>query len=522
MPDYHDEVTRHRKPDWLKIKLHRSEEFGEVARIVREHGLHTICSSGRCPNQAECWSRRTATFMILGDICTRSCKFCATATGKPLPPDPDEPRKLARSISLMGLKHCVVTSVDRDDLPDGGAALWAESVRAVRELNPDTTIELLIPDFDAREELIDLVADARPDILGHNIETVRRLTPQVRSRARYEVSLRTLAHIARRGLTAKSGLMVGLGETDSEVLEAVDDLVGAGVRILTIGQYLRPSLRHLPVAEYVTPEKFAWYKEQALARGLRYVESGPMVRSSYMAEKAMRAVVPQNKRIVENVTYRYVGRAEYGAVWEMQKRLFDELLEAKKAGIGAGQTLLMVEHPHVYTLGKSGHESNMLVSDEFLRSIGASYFHTDRGGDITYHGYGQLVGYPILDLERLGLSLKEYVWTVEECVIRTVAEYGIEAGRLDGATGVWIEGDTPRARKICAIGVKASRYVTMHGFALNVTTDLRYFSYINPCGFVDKGVTSVEKETGARPSLEEVARRFAAHFGELAGCRVSY
>lgn len=154
----------------------------------------------------------------------------------------------------------------------------------------------------------------------------------------------------------------------------------------------------------------------------------------------------------------------------MQKRLFDELLEAKKAGIGAGQTLLMVEHPHVYTLGKSGHESNMLVSDEFLRSIGASYFHTDRGGDITYHGYGQLVGYPILDLERLGLSLKEYVWTVEECVIRTVAEYGIEAGRLDGATGVWIEGDTPRARKICAIGVKASRYVTMHGFALNVTT----------------------------------------------------
>lgn len=225
---------------------------------------------------------------------------------------------------------------------------------------------------------------------------------------------------------------------------------------------------------------------------------------------------------MESVTYRYVGRAEYGAVWEMQKRLFDELLEAKKAGIGAGQTLLMVEHPHVYTLGKSGHESNMLVSDEFLRLIGASYFHTDRGGDITYHGYGQLVGYPILDLERLGLSLKEYVWTVEECVIRTVAEYGIEAGRLDGATGVWIEGDTPRARKICAIGVKASRYVTMHGFALNVTTDLRYFSYINPCGFVDKGVTSIEKETGARPSLEEVARRFAAHFGELAGCRVSY
>ena len=217
-----------------------------------------------------------------------------------------------------------------------------------------------------------------------------------------------------------------------------------------------------------------------------------------------------------------LGRMPYRDCWEYQQRLFDVLTARRGDASDEAGWLLTVEHPPVYTLGKSGHESNMLVSDEFLRSIGASYFHTDRGGDIPYHGYGQLVGYPILDLERLGLSLKEYVWTVEECVIRTVAEYGIEAGRLDGATGVWIEGDTPRARKICAIGVKASRYVTMHGFALNVTTDLRYFSYINPCGFVDKGVTSIEKETGARPSLEEVARRFAAHFGELAGCRVSY
>ena len=217
-----------------------------------------------------------------------------------------------------------------------------------------------------------------------------------------------------------------------------------------------------------------------------------------------------------------LGRVPYRDCWEYQQRLFDVLTARRGDASDDAGWLLTVEHPPVYTLGKSGHESNMLVSDEFLRLIGASYFHTDRGGDITYHGYGQLVGYPILDLERLGLSLKEYVWTVEECVIRTVAEYGIEAGRLDGATGVWIEGDTPRARKICAIGVKASRYVTMHGFALNVTTDLCYFSYINPCGFVDKGVTSIEKETGARPSLEEVACRFAAHFGELAGCRVSY
>ena len=266
MSDRYDEVTRHKKPEWLKIKLHNNDEFGEVARIVRQHGLHTICSSGRCPNQAECWSRRTATFMILGDICTRSCKFCATATGRPLPPDPDEPR----------------------DLPDGGAQIWADTVRAIREENPQTTIELLIPDFDARKELIDIVIDAAPDIIGHNIETVERLTPQVRSRAKYRVSMQTLAYIASKGCRTKSGLMVGLGETADEVYATIDDLVANGVRILTIGQYLRPTLKHYPVAEYVTPEQFAHYKEEALKRGMLYVESGPMVRSSYMAEKAMR------------------------------------------------------------------------------------------------------------------------------------------------------------------------------------------------------------------------------------------
>ena len=204
----------------------------------------------------------------------------------------------------------------------------------------------------------------------------------------------------------------------------------------------------------------------------------------------------------------------------MQKRLSDELLEAKKAGIGAGQTLLMVEHPHVYTLGKSGHESNMLVSDEFLRSIGASYFHTDRGGDITYHGYGQLVGYPILDLERLGTNLKDYIWTIEESVIRTIAEYGIAGGRLAGATGVWIEGDSPRARKICAIGVKASRYVTMHGFALNVTTDLEWFSRINPCGFTDRGATSIERETGAKVPMDDVKRLVVKFLSEILNVRI--
>ncbi len=287
MPIPHDEVARHTKPNWLKIRLHNNEGYSQVARIVREHKLHTICSSGRCPNQAECWSRGTATFMILGEICTRSCKFCATATGKPLPPEDGEPRELARSVSLMGLRHCVITSVDRDDLPDGGASHWSASVRSVREANPETTIEVLIPDFDGREKLIDIVLASSPDIVGHNIETVERLTPQVRSRAKYRVSLDVLRHISESGAVTKSGLMLGLGETDGELLATMDDLLDSGCQILTIGQYLRPTLRHLPVARYVTPDEFAWYRDEALQRGFTYVESGPMIRSSYMAERAM-------------------------------------------------------------------------------------------------------------------------------------------------------------------------------------------------------------------------------------------
>ena len=287
MPDCHDEVTRHKKPDWLKIKLHNSSNFGEVARIVQEHGLHTICSSGRCPNQAECWSRRTATFMILGEICTRNCRFCATLSGRPLPPDPSEPAKLAESVRLMGLRHVVVTSVTRDDLPDGGAAHWAECVRAIRAENPDVTIELLIPDLDAKPDLLDTVIASGPDIIGHNIETTERLTPLVRSRARYRTSLDVLRYLSEKGAVAKSGLMVGLGESDEEVLQTLRDLHAAGVEIVTLGQYLRPT--H-PVAAYITPEKFDWYRQQALDMGFSYCASGPMVRSSYLADEALGSV----------------------------------------------------------------------------------------------------------------------------------------------------------------------------------------------------------------------------------------
>ena len=291
MPKFYDKVNVLRKPQWLKIRLQSNEESAEVERIVKEHSLHTICSSGLCPNKAECWRRRTATFMILGDICTRGCRFCATKTGIPLAPDASEPEKLAESVRLMGLRHVVVTSVTRDDLTDGGARHWAAVVEAIRRQNPDATIELLIPDLDARADLIEIVAASKPDIIGHNIETVERLTPLVRSRAKYRTSLRTLEIISKQmGAVSKSGLMVGLGESDDEVLQTLRDLRDVGVEIVTLGQYLRPSLEHYPVAAYITPEKFEWYRLQALEMGFSYCASAPMVRSSYLADAALESV----------------------------------------------------------------------------------------------------------------------------------------------------------------------------------------------------------------------------------------
>jgi lipoyl synthase len=274
-----------RKPDWLKIKLPKGESYLKVKGIIAQHDLHTICSSGRCPNMGECWGAGTATFMILGEICTRSCKFCATKTGKPLPPDVDEPGKIANSVKLLNLKHVVITSVDRDDLPDGGAVVWAATIRKIREICPGTTIETLIPDFSGNRANLQLVIDERPEIISHNLETVQRLTPEVRSAAQYNRSLQVLKQITAGSVTAKSGIMAGLGETETEVLQTMDDLRGVGCSIFTIGQYLRPSHDHLPVTEYVTPAQFEKYRLSALEKGFVHVESRPLVRSSYHAEK---------------------------------------------------------------------------------------------------------------------------------------------------------------------------------------------------------------------------------------------
>jgi len=282
-------MTHLKKPEWLKTSFSADGAYAQVKQIVDDHHLHTICTSGRCPNISDCWSRGTATLMILGDICTRNCRFCNTITGKPLSPSEDEPEQVADSIQLMKLQHAVITSVDRDDLPDLGASHWAKTIQAVKAKNPSITLEVLIPDFQGRHDLLDLVIEAHPDIISHNLETVRRLTPFVRSAAKYDVSLSVLRHIAQRGIVAKSGLMVGLGETSDEMLEAMDDLRQAGCTVLTIGQYMQPSRKNMEVVEYVTPEQFEQYRISALAKGFDMVESAPLVRSSYHAEKHIAA-----------------------------------------------------------------------------------------------------------------------------------------------------------------------------------------------------------------------------------------
>jgi lipoic acid synthetase len=274
-----------RKPEWLKIKVPSGKDYLAVRDIVEKNKLHTICTSGHCPNMHECWGRGTATLMILGDICTRACGFCNVKTGRPEKADWDEPKRVAQSVQLMKLKHCVITSVDRDDLDDLGAGIWEKTVMEIKKINPETTIETLIPDFNGIEDLILQVVNAGPEVVSHNLETVRRITPWARSRAKYDTSLKTLEVIAKSDAVSKSGIMVGLGETFEEVIETMDDLRNVGVEVLTIGQYLQPTKKHLPVMEYISPERFAEYKTAGLEKGFRFVESSPLVRSSYRAEK---------------------------------------------------------------------------------------------------------------------------------------------------------------------------------------------------------------------------------------------
>ncbi len=274
-----------KKPKWLKVKLPTGQAYKKIRGITTSNKLHTICESGNCPNMGECWGAGTATFMILGNICTRSCGFCNVMTGRPLAVDLLEPRKVARSIKLMNVKHAVITSVDRDDLKDGGASIWVETIKEIRKVNPQTTMETLIPDFKGKIKDIHKIIDAAPEVVSHNMETVRRLTKKVRIQAKYDRSLDTLRYLNHGGIKTKSGIMLGLGELEQEVVETMHDLRKVGVSILTIGQYLQPSKKHLPVIEFITPEKFNYYREIGLSLGFQHVESSPLVRSSYHAEK---------------------------------------------------------------------------------------------------------------------------------------------------------------------------------------------------------------------------------------------
>lgn len=274
-----------RKPNWLRVKLPIGEEYRQVRQIVDNHKLHTICESGNCPNMGECWGEGTATFMILGNICTRSCGFCAVATGRPLPADLQEPKRVAEAILLMKVKHAVITSVDRDELKDGGSIIWEQTINAVRELSPQTTLETLIPDFKAEEENIQRIIDAAPDVVSHNIETVERLTRHVRIQAKYWRSMETLRFLKKGGMRTKSGIMLGLGETKDEVIQTMHDLKDSDVDVITIGQYLQPTPKHLPVDRFVHPSEFAELREIGYQMGFDYVESGPLVRSSYHSDR---------------------------------------------------------------------------------------------------------------------------------------------------------------------------------------------------------------------------------------------
>lgn len=280
-----------RKPAWLKMKMPGGEEFSKLLSLVNSHRLHTVCQSAKCPNLGECWNAGTATLMILGDVCTRSCGFCHIATGRPPELDLDEPRRVGEAVRIMNLRHVVITSVNRDELPDGGAAVWADTIRQIRQQSPGTTIEVLIPDFCGDWSALQLVLDQKPDILNHNLESVPRLYKRVRPQAKYRRSLELLQIAKGQGFTTKTGIMLGLGEEEHEVEALLDDLVSISCDILTIGQYLQPTPAHLPVERFVPPAEFAEWKRRGEGKGVRHVESGPMVRSSYHAEKQVNAVV---------------------------------------------------------------------------------------------------------------------------------------------------------------------------------------------------------------------------------------
>jgi lipoic acid synthetase len=506
------------KPRWITAPLAAGAGFSAVKGIVREHRLATVCEEAKCPNIGECWNAGTATIMLMGAVCTRACRFCSVDTGNPRGwLDAEEPENTARSVELMKLKYIVLTSVNRDDLPDGGARHYADAIRAIKRRTPHVAVEALTPDFQGVLKDVETVMDSGLDVFAQNVETVKRLTHPVRDpRAGYQQTIDVLAHAKKYKpeVLTKTSLMLGLGETDDEIAQCMDDLRAANVDLLTLGQYLRPTVHHLPVQRFVTPAEFDKYRQWALARGFRECVSGPLVRSSYRAEQALAgnnaglinevvpgASVPKESGVEATPSVKWLGRVDYIPTWREMQRITDT------RDADTPDEIWLLEHPPVFTQGLNGDPSHVLAAGDI------PVVQIDRGGQVTYHGPGQLVVYPLIDIRRAGLGVRDLVTALERAVIAYCATLGIEAECRKNAPGVYVAG-----RKIASVGLRIRRGASYHGLAFNVNMDLEPFQRINPCGYAGLQMTQLAAQGQPNASVEETGRAFAPFLQrELAG-----
>jgi lipoic acid synthetase len=491
-----------RKPAWIRAPLPVGAGFGAVKNIVHEHRLATVCEEAKCPNIGECWNAGTATIMLMGAVCTRACRFCSVDTGNPRGwLDAEEPENTARSVELMKLKYIVLTSVNRDDLPDGGAGHYAAAIRAIKRRTPHVAVEALTPDFQGVLRDVETVVDSGLEVFAQNVETVKRLTHPVRDpRASYEQTLAVLAHAKRYkpAVLTKTSLMLGLGETDEEIAQTMDDLRAANVDLLTLGQYLRPTVHHLPVQRFVTPAEFDQYREWALAKGFRECVSGPLVRSSYRAEQAVSGLTPTKENVApflkENGTpsVKWLGRVEYEPTWREMQRITDTRDE------NTPDEIWLLEHPPVFTLGLNADAGHVLKPGDI------PVVKIDRGGQVTYHGPGQLVVYPLIDIRRAKLGVRDLVTAMERAVIDYCASLGIVARCKQGAPGVYVDG-----QKIASVGIRIRRGASYHGLAFNVNMDLEPFQRINPCGYAGLQMTQLAALGQANATVAQTGQAFA-------------
>jgi lipoyl synthase len=501
-----------RKPAWIRAPLPVGAGFGTTRSIVHEHRLATVCEEAKCPNIGECWNAGTATIMLMGAVCTRACRFCSVDTGNPRGwLDAEEPENTARSVELMKLKYIVLTSVNRDDLPDGGARHYADAIRAIKRRTPHVAVEALTPDFQGVMKDVETVVDSGLEVFAQNVETVKRLTHPVRDpRASYEQTLAVLEHAKKYqpSVLTKTSLMLGLGETDEEIAQTMDDLRAINVDLLTLGQYLRPTAHHLPVQRFVTPAEFDQYREWALAKGFRECVSGPLVRSSYRAEQALAG----NNAGLKNgdgprllakgaapavsaegaPAVKWLGRVDYEPTWREMQRITDT------RDANTPDEIWLLEHPPVFTLGLNADPSHVLAAGDI------PVVKIDRGGQVTYHGPGQLVVYPLIDIRRMGLGVRDLVTALERAVIDFCASLGIEAATKPGAPGVYVKG-----QKVGSVGIRIRRGSSYHGLALNVDMDLEPFQRINPCGYAGLQMTQLASLGKPPVTVEETGKAFA-------------